>query len=163
MMIARHGKADLIHGNDHTQLPAGGTVARYHFAWPARHHADVVEARPPRYAIFVSAVVIDEAGRGESTEAKKRREFLEPFPVLDATPEVQALIKLYIEKGVVPPGNAEDAAHLAFASIYKMEYLCTWNFRHLANVLALRRLRQLNEKRGLFVPQVCTPEELLGE
>lgn len=96
-------------------------------------------------------------------EVEKRREFLQPFPVLDATPEVRALIRLYREKGVVPPGNAEDAAHLAFASIHAMEYLCTWNFKHLANVLALRRLRKLNEERGFFVPQVCTPEELLGE
>ncbi len=116
-----------------------------------------------RYAIYVSEVVIQEASRGDCKEVEKRREFLRPFPLLDATHEVRALIKLYIEKGVVPQGNAEDAAHLAFASIHKMEYLCTWNFKHLANVLALRRLRQLNESRGLFVPQVCTPEELLGE
>jgi predicted nucleic acid-binding protein len=116
-----------------------------------------------RYAIFVSAVVITEASRGDRKAAKKRAEFLGQFSVLEPTPEVQALFDLYLEKGVVPPGNAEDAAHLAFASIYKMEYLCTWNFKHLANVLALRRLRQLNEKRGFFVPQVCTPEELLGE
>ena len=116
-----------------------------------------------RYAIFISEVVIEEGGRGDRKEVEKRREFLRPFPVLDATPGVRALIKLYVEKGVVPPGNPEDAAHLAFASIHKMEYLCTWNFKHLANVLALRRLRQLNEKSGLFVPQVCTPEELLGE
>ena len=116
-----------------------------------------------RYAIFVSAVVMTEAARGDRKAAKKRVEFLGQFSVLEPTPEVQALFDLYLEKGVVPPGNAEDAAHLAFASIYKMEYLCTWNFKHLANVLALRRLRQLNEKRGFFVPQVCTPEELLGE
>ena len=116
-----------------------------------------------RYAIFISEVVIQEAGRGDCKEAERRREFLRPFLVLDATPEVRALIKLYLEKGVVPPGNVEDAAHLAFASIHEMDYLCTWNFKHLANVLALRRLRQVNEKRGLFVPQVCTPEELLGE
>jgi hypothetical protein len=116
-----------------------------------------------RYAIFVSEIVIKEAGRGAPEEVEKRRKFLEQFPVLDTTPDVQALAKLYLEKGVVPPGNAEDAAHLAFASIHEMEYLCTWNFKHLANVLALARLRQLNEKRGIFVPQVCTPEELLGE
>ena len=116
-----------------------------------------------RYAIFISEVVIEEAGRGDRREVGKRREFLRPFPVLDATPEVRALIKLYLEKGVVPPGNPEDAAHRAFASIQNMEYLCTWNFRHLANVLALRRLRKMNENKGLFVPQVCAPEELLGE
>ena len=116
-----------------------------------------------RYAIFISEVVIQETGRGDRKEAEKRREFLQPFPVLDATPEVLALIKLYLKIGVVPPENAEDAAHFAFASIHEMEYPCTWNFRHLANVLALRGLRKLNEKKGLFVPQVCTPEELLGE
>jgi hypothetical protein len=107
--------------------------------------------------------VIREAAKGDQKHAKKRCEFLERFPLLDPTPDVQALFELYLEKGVVPPGNAEDAAHLAFASIYKMEFLCTWNFKHLANVLALRRLRQVNEKRGLFIPQVCTPEELPGE
>jgi len=56
-----------------------------------------------RYAIFISEVVIQEAGRGDRKEVEKRREFLRPFPVLDATPEVRALIKLYLEKGVVPP------------------------------------------------------------
>ncbi|HUW60749.1 MAG TPA: type II toxin-antitoxin system VapC family toxin [Candidatus Bathyarchaeia archaeon] len=116
-----------------------------------------------RYAIFVSEVVIREAGKGDRKEARKRREFLEQFPVLATTPEMRRLSEFYMEKSVVPIGNAEDAAHLAFASIYQIEFLCTWNFKHLANVLALRRLRQVNEKRGLFVPQVCTPEQLPGE
>jgi len=116
-----------------------------------------------RYAIFISAVVVKEAAEGDQEEARRRCEFLERFPVLDMTPDIQPLIELYLEKSVVPIGNAEDAAHLAFASIHKMEILCIWNFRRLANPFALRRLRQVNEKTGLFVPQVCTPEELLGE
>jgi len=115
------------------------------------------------YSIFVSDIVLQEAGRGDPNEAEKRREFLRTFPVLDETLEVEVLTTLYLEQGVVPAGNLEDAAHLAFASIHEMEYLCTWNFRHLANVFALRRLRKLNEQKGLFIPQVCTPEELLGE
>jgi len=115
------------------------------------------------YAVSISEVVVQEAGRGDPKEVEKRCEFLRPFPVLYATPEVRVLIALYLEKGIVPAGRAEDAAHLAFASIHEIEYLCTWNFRHLANVLALRRLRKLNEQKGLFVPEVCTPEQLLGE
>ena len=115
-----------------------------------------------RYAIFISEVVIQEAGRGDCKEVEKRREFLRPFPVLDETPEIQRLIEAYLEENVVPIGNGEDAAPLAFASIHQIDFLCTWNFKHLANVFALRRLRQVNEKRGLFVPQVCTPEELFG-
>lgn len=116
-----------------------------------------------RYNIFVSEVVIREARRGDRTQAEKRLGFLAPFPVLDTTNEVQPLIMLYLEKGVVPSENVEDAAHLAHASIHSMEFLCTWNFKHLANPFALRRLREVNESKGLFVPHVCTPEELLGE
>ena len=115
------------------------------------------------YAIFVSAVVIKEAGKGDPTEAEKRGEFLEQFPVLNETPEIQHLVNVYLDGNVVPLGSCEDAAHLAYASIYRIEILCTWNFKHLANPFALRRLRQVNESKGLFVPQVCTPEELLGE
>lgn len=116
-----------------------------------------------RYAVFVSEVVIKEASKGDPGEAQKRRAFLEQFSVLETTLEIQRLIELYLEENVVPTGSCEDAAHLAFACVYRIEFLCTWNFKHLANVFALRRLRQLNEKRGLFVPQVCTPEQLLGE
>ena len=116
-----------------------------------------------RYSVFVSAVVMTEASRGDRKAAMKRSEFLEQFSVLETTPDIQPLIELYLEKSVVPIENAEDAAHLAFASIHKIEFLCTWNFKHLANPFALRRLRQVNEKKGLFIPQVCTPEELLGE
>ena len=115
-----------------------------------------------RYAIFVSEVVIKEVGKGDRREAEKRRKFLEQFPILEAAPEIRRLIDVYLEENVVPAGSGEDAAHLAFASIYQVDFLCTWNFKHLANVFALRRLRQVNEKRGLFVPQVCTPEQLLG-
>ncbi len=116
-----------------------------------------------RYAIFVSAVVIEEAGRGDPIGADKRLAFLDRFPVLEETSEVRRLIEVYLNENVVPTGSASDAAHLAFASVYQIEFLCTWNFKHLANVFALRRLRQVNESRGVFVPQVCTPEELLGE
>jgi len=122
--------------------------------WWKRDHA--------RYAIFVSEVVLEEVGKGDPREVEKRRKFLEPFSVLKATPEIQRLIEMYLEENVVPVGSGQDAAHLAFASIYQVDFLCTWNFKHLANVFALRRFRQVNEKRGLFVPQVCTPEELLG-
>ena len=116
-----------------------------------------------RYAIFVSAVVIKEAGKGDSREAEGRHKFLEQFPVLEETSEIQRLIEAYLEENVVPIGSGEDAAHLAYASIYQIDFLCTWNFKHLANVFAVRRLRQVNQKRVLFVPQVCTPEEILGE
>jgi hypothetical protein len=123
--------------------------------WWHRDHA--------RFAVFVSDAVLDEAERGDRRAAKRRRDFLDQFPVLPDTPEVQRLTDLYFRERIVPSQKAADAAHLAFASVYRIEFLCTWNFKHLANAFALRRLRALNEKQGLFTPYVCTPDELLGD
>ena len=123
--------------------------------WWHRDHA--------RFDVFVSDVVLDEAQRGNRQAAIRRREFLDHFPVLPDTPAVQRLTDLYFGENIVPSQSAADAAHLAFASVYRMDFLCTWNFKHLANAFALLRLRALNEKQGLFTPCVCTPEELLGE
>ena len=116
-----------------------------------------------RFAVFVSDIVLEEAGDGDREYAKRRREFLEQFSVLEMTSEAEELTALYMEKRIVPARYEHDAAHLALATVHEIQFLCTWNFRHLANALALKRFRQINEKRGLFVPQVCTPEQLLGE
>lgn len=124
-------------------------------AWWQRDHK--------RFIISISDVVLEEANKGDRRAAKKRGDFLEQFPVLLATPEVQQIANLYFLEHIVPSGKAADAAHLAFASVYQVQFLCTWNFKHLANAFALRRLRALNERQGLFTPHVCTPEELLGD
>ena len=124
-------------------------------AWWRRDHA--------RFTVFVSDTVLDEAKRGDPAAAKKRIEFLGQFPLLSGTSEVLQLTDLYLRKRIVPDKMPDDAVHLAFASAYRIKFLCTWNFKHLANAFVLHRLRKLNEKQGLFTPQVCTPEELLGE
>lgn len=123
--------------------------------WWNRDHKD--------FNIFISGVVLDEADKGDRKAAQKRREFLAQFSVLAATPEVRQIAEMYAFERIVPPEKPGDAAHLAFACAYQVQFLCTWNFKHLANAFILRRLWELNEKQGLYTPQVCTPEELLGE
>jgi hypothetical protein len=123
--------------------------------WWRRDHA--------RFAVSISPGVLEEANQGDRRAARVRREFLDQFRVLDVTPEVLRLTQLYLQKRIVPLKKPGDAAHLAFASAYQVQFLCTWNFKHIANAFALHKLRELNEKEGLFTPQVCTPEELLGE
>ena len=123
--------------------------------WWRRDHA--------RFDVFISQTVLDEALCGDHAAAAKRREFLAPFPMLNPTREVQRLTELYIRQHIVPAEKPDDAVHLAFVVAYRVQFLCTWNFRHLANALVLHRLRNLNEKQELFTPLMCTPEELLGE
>ena len=124
-------------------------------AWWKRDHA--------RFEVFVSQTVLDEAQKGSRSAARKRCEFLEPFQILATTHEVDQLAGLYVHEHIVPAQKLGDALHLALASIYHVDFLCTWNLKHIANAFAIRRLRALNEEQGLFTPEICTPEQLLGE
>lgn len=124
-------------------------------AWWRRDHA--------RFEVFISETVLEEAMRGNRTAAAERLEFLKQFPMISANDDVRRLTGIYIARHIVPEVKPGDAVHLALTVIHRVQFLCTWNFKHLANAFMLQRLRNLHEKLGLFTPQVCTPEELLGE
>lgn len=63
-----------------------------------------------------------------------------------------------------PPANTADgdAAHIALATAYGMDILLTWNCRHIANAAIVGRLRKFVAKQGYTLPEIYTPEELLG-
>ena len=124
-------------------------------AWWRQDHA--------RFTVYISDPVIEEAQQGHPSAARKRREFLDQFPILASTSDVDRLARLYVRERIVPSEKPRDAIHLALASIHRMDLLCTWNLKHIANPFSLRRLRILNKKLGFFTPEVCTPEQLLGE
>ena len=63
----------------------------------------------------------------------------------------------------MPRNAVEDAFHLALAAVHDMDYLLTWNYRHLANAEMRRAVRTLLEHEGWPVPAICLPEELLGD
>ena len=108
-------------------------------------------------------MVIEEAGQGDDDAARKRLDILSRFPLLPSGESVRRTAKLYAEKDVTPPSNPGDAAHLAFAAIGGIDFLVSWNFKHLVNAFVRRRLRDVNVRQGLHTPTICTPEELLGE
>ena len=64
---------------------------------------------------------------------------------------------------MIPPKAARDAAHIAVATDGGMDYLLTWNCRHLANAQILRRLEREATRCGWELPTVCTPLELMAE
>lgn len=111
----------------------------------------------------MSVTVLEESSEGDATAVKKRLEAVGAFPVLAMTSRVESLAIEYIESGIVPASSAGDAFRLSFATVYELDMLVTWNFKHLANAFIQKRLRDYNQREGLQTPVICTPEELLGE
>lgn len=68
-----------------------------------------------------------------------------------------------VRQGIVPPKAVEDALHIAVATVNGVDDLLTWNCWHIANPEIQRGIAAYLEEVGLFLPFICTPEELLGE
>lgn len=117
----------------------------------------------PKYAVFISEVVIAEIRRTE--EAMRKKELLElvkEFNELVLSPEIEEIAKGYIEQGVIPQAHFPDALHVALTSFHKIDFLTTWNCEHLAQAYRRRKIRLFNTSAGLFVPEIITPMELVG-
>lgn len=116
-----------------------------------------------RYKPFVSQLVLDELRRGDPVAAARRLEAIAQFHVLEQTDEVLQLAGAYLKNLNVPSTAAADCVHIAYASVFNMDFIVTWNCKHIANGSVIRDLMRYNERAGLSVPVICTPEELEHE
>jgi hypothetical protein len=121
------------------------------------------ESRRQDFDLFVSPVVEREISAGDSVAAARRLEMIEGIPSLEVTDRAIDLAADILAKGALPPKAADDALHLAVGTVHRMDYLATWNCRHLANMELMARVAWLVEARGYTLPVVCVPEELLGD
>ena len=108
----------------------------------------------------MSEAVIEEAAAGDAKAAKRRLDVLQGIPELRITDEVLELAKALIEGGQLPQKASLDALHIAIATVNGMDYLLTWNCRHIANATLQKSIRRICEDSGYAMPVLCTPNEL---
>ncbi len=121
------------------------------------------ENRRGQFECYVSQVVLDEASAGDAREAEKRLAVIGSMTVLKVTDEAESLAQAILSSGVLPPRAVRDAAHIAVAAVHEIDYLLTWNCKHLANAQIVRRIALVCERLSRQMPIICTPEELMGE
>jgi hypothetical protein len=119
--------------------------------------------RRPRFRCLVSDETLREAARGDAEQARLRLTALSGLPTIAISPEVDRLAAEFLATGALPAAARSDAIHLAAATVTGLDYLLTWNCRHLANAQILRRLSKEAQARGWRLPTVCTPVELMGD
>lgn len=114
-----------------------------------------------RYVCVVSEVVLREIRAGDAQAAERRLAVVRGFPTLAVTPEVFSIAAVYNDQLGLPERAAVDVLHIACCVSYRIEYLLTWNCKHIANGGVLERLRDVNSGRGWYVPLIVTPDYLL--
>ncbi len=114
-----------------------------------------------RFEIYISEIVIIESSQGDPDVSAKRLKELENFKILEIVPEVEDLGNLYLDKLRLPDKAKADAYHLAIATLHGMDYLISWNCRHIVNAVLRRIIENVNAELGYITPVICTPEELV--
>ena len=114
-----------------------------------------------RFDLFVSEVVARECAAGDKNAAHQRMELVGSMNILDTTPQAESLAANLIRGHTVPETEPEDALHIALAAIHGIQFLATWNCRHIANVANRQGIERICRLAGFNAPVICTPEELL--
>lgn len=111
--------------------------------------------------IFISGEVVRELSATDFPNREKALGFLVGLNVLELIPEVEQLAHLMVYEKVMPaPAIEGDAVHVAAAVIHRMDYILTWNVKHLANPNKRTHFAIICMRLGLTPPQIVTPDML---
>jgi predicted nucleic acid-binding protein len=115
----------------------------------------------PKFEAYISETVIEEISEGDADAATKRLSLASDIPLLEITDDVHKVYKIYMQRLQIPEKALRDAIHIAIASVHSVDYLVTWNCKHIANGEIIKKLMGINIELGLSIPVIVTPEELM--
>jgi predicted nucleic acid-binding protein len=113
------------------------------------------------FAVVSSQLVAREAGVGDPEAAEARLAFLAGLTKLEITEEALMLAQRLLQTKAIPLDFPEDALHVAVAVVNGIEYLLTWNYKHLANAGMRSKIDATCRDLGYEAAIICTPEELM--
>ena len=124
-------------------------------AWWNDHRQD--------FELFVSQLVVKEIGSGNPEMAAKRLALIHGLKALAMTETALNLAQSLISSGPLPQKAADDAIHIALAAVNEVDYLLSWNCKHITNLFIQRDLAKILARQGFRLPTIGTPESFLGE
>jgi hypothetical protein len=117
--------------------------------------------RREQFDLFVSQLIEQEISSGDKDAVSKRQQALTNSSFLDITSEAIQLAESLIDQKAIPKQAAEDALHIAVAAVSGMDYLLTWNFKHIANAAMRANVELVCRLNGYEPPVICSPMELM--
>lgn len=146
------------------------TILSYLTAWPSRALVmaarqqvtrDWWAARRHAYALYGSDLVLEEAGAGDPAAAARRLEASRGLTLLPLTAPVAALAAELQARAQIPERAKADAAHVAVAAVHGVDFVLTWNLRHLANAQLRPAMEAACRAAGYAPPVIATPDALM--
>ena len=119
-----------------------------------------LEAARKNYDLYTSFLVHRESLKGNEEAATRRIAALEGMQYLEADARAFSLADRLMREKAVPAEYPDDALHIATAALNEMDYLVSWNFRHITNAQTIPIVKRVCEASGYRCPEICTPQML---
>jgi hypothetical protein len=120
------------------------------------------DIRRSDFQLYSSQAVVKETSQGDAAIASQRLEIIRNLALLDLNQSVLDLAEQFLGRSNLPAKADVDAVHIAAATVHGMDYLLTWNCKHIANAQIQGKLAEISLDFGYELPILCTPYELLG-
>lgn len=121
------------------------------------------DKRRGEFELLVSQLVLQEVRGGDKSAAERRNGFVKDLAQVQTTEAVIELAQKLLQVSALPISEFADAVHVAAAAVHGVDYLLTWNLKHIANASTRHRIESACRESGYEPPIICTPEELLEE
>ena len=118
------------------------------------------------YEIYLSSIVFEELGDTINPELRDKmlklaRELhAEVVPLSEA---VDQIATQFVEEGLIPVKYKEDGLHLAIALLHNLDYVISWNFKHLVKLKTKRAVRIMAVREGFKEVEILTPQEVISD
>ena len=116
-----------------------------------------------RFEFVISPIVRAEIQQGDVIVARQRLEAVSQLTVLEVLPEANVLAQKLIDAGAVPRNSELDAQHIAIATAHGVDYLVSWNHKHIVNENKREHINSVCQEAGFQPTTLCTPMELMED
>ena len=113
-----------------------------------------------RFDLYVSPVVRRGVANGDKSAVERRLAAIKDLPDAELTSHAATLAGQLVESKAVPEPYRDDAMHIAIAAVSGMDYLVSWNFKHITNAQMIPKIKAVCAANGFKCAEICTPQML---
>jgi len=117
------------------------------------------------YEGYISRLIVEEILKAPNkiNEELKNKVSETGFKVLEETEETINLSTAYVQDGAIPEKNRNDARHIAIGVFHDLDYIVSWNYKHMVNIAVRRLINSTNLKMGYNPIEIISPEEVTAD
>ena len=115
------------------------------------------------FEFIVSDLVMTEIARGDAKKAQRRLNAVVNLRSLQTSSVSYRLAQELIDAGAVPHHSQIDAQHIAIATVHNLDYLVSWNYKHIVNENKQQHISRVCRAAGFQPTNICTPIDLIEE